>query len=73
MLPYRSQLNNPDNGVHNPQNMVKEFCLKNGISFYDPIGFCSKDNNPQKLYLFADEIHFSEEGHKTMARYILSH
>ncbi len=73
MLPYRSQLNNPDNGVHNPQNMVKEFCLKNGISFYDPIGFCSKDNNPQKLYLLADEIHFSEEGHKTIARYILSH
>jgi len=73
MLPYRSQLNNPDASARNPQNMVKAFCSSLQIPFADPIDFCSKDNNPKKLYLFADEIHFSEEGHKTMAHYILSH
>ena len=73
MLPYRSQLNNPDSNSRNPQNMVRDFCSSLQIPFADPIDFCSKGNNRKKLYLFADEIHFSEEGHKTIARYILSH
>jgi hypothetical protein len=73
MLPYRSQLNNTDKSSRNPQNMVMDFCASLQIPFADPIDFCSKDNNPRKLYLFADEIHFSEEGHKTVAHYILSH
>jgi lysophospholipase L1-like esterase len=73
LLPYRSQLNNSDTNSRNPQNMVHDFCAEKGITLYDPLDFCSKYNNPQKLYLFADEIHFSKEGHKTIARYILSH
>jgi lysophospholipase L1-like esterase len=73
MMPYRSQLVRNDDATRNPQNMVKEFCFKQHIPFADPIDFCSKSANPKDLYLFADEIHFSEAGHKMMTDYILSH
>jgi len=73
ILPYRSQLARKDESRRKPQNLVKEFCLNQQIPFSDPIDFCSKAQNPEDLYLFADEIHFSEAGHKMMADYILSH
>jgi len=73
MLPYRSQLAYKDESQRKPQNLVKEFCLNQQIPFSDPIDFCLKAQNPKHLYLFADEIHFSEAGHKMIADYILSH
>ncbi len=72
MLPYRSQLLDKDRVNRNPQNMVKAFCFNQHIPFADPIDFCSNAQNPKDLYLFADEIHFSEAGHKMIADYILT-
>ncbi len=73
MLPYRSQVVRFNDSTKNPQNMVKDFCFKEQIPFSDPLEYCSKAPNPKDLYLFADEIHFSEAGHKMMADYILTH
>ena len=73
MLPYRSQLVNTDENDRRPQKLVGDFCRSLNIPFSDPIDYCSKTQNPKDLYLFADEIHFSEAGHKMMANYILSH
>lgn len=72
MLPYRSQLQGGDEMNKVPQNMVAEYCNRNGIQFSDVSDYLKKQNNPGSLYLFADEIHFSERGHRTMADYLLS-
>ena len=75
VLPYRSQLGNEGNKTM-PQFMIKWFCRDHNIdcdyvSTRD-VGFIHASFS-SPLYLFADEIHFSEEGHKTIACYILSH
>ena len=74
MLPYCSQIAGPGPDVNNriPQTMVADYCYKKHIVFGEP----SKYIGPGRwwgLYLFADEIHLSEEGHKKLADYILSH
>jgi lysophospholipase L1-like esterase len=73
MLPYRAQLLHADSAHRKPQKLIAGFCFKQHIPFADPLDFCLKAPNARDLYLFADEIHFSETGHKMMADYILSH
>lgn len=73
MLPYRSQLSGRYKGVEKPQQLVRAYCKKNNILFYDPYDDLSHTYNAASLYLFADEIHFSEQGHDAIARFILSH
>jgi lysophospholipase L1-like esterase len=75
MLPYRSQLNGRDNN-ETPQMMVKDFCAERKITFDAITSTSAGISAPVSgdvLYLFADEIHFSEAGHKMVANYILSH
>lgn len=73
MLPYRSQLSGRYKNDEAPQQMVGNFCRENNIAFYDPLKELEQTYNPKGLYLFADEIHFSADGHDAIARYILSH
>jgi lysophospholipase L1-like esterase len=70
MLPYKSQLKNYS--VTNiPQKCVKEFCDSNSIPFSDAAEFMSKQTDINSLYLFADEIHFSEKGHLAIAKFLV--
>ncbi|MFN8288232.1 MAG: SGNH/GDSL hydrolase family protein [Chitinophagales bacterium] len=70
MMPYRSQLTE-DKGNRTPQQMVAEYCSSNGIEFFDAVDNLAKEKQPEALFLFADEIHFSAEGHKAIARFLL--
>jgi len=72
MLPYCSQITVQGTNRKTPQIMVKNFCFKEHIIFGDFSDFVLT-GRWWGLYLFADEIHFSEEGHKKVADYILSH
>ncbi|MCW5906248.1 MAG: SGNH/GDSL hydrolase family protein [Chitinophagales bacterium] len=67
LLPYRSQL---ESGNTEPQKMVTKFCKSNEISCTDVVPHLAKQPQPSSLYLFADEIHFSETGHKAIAYFI---
>lgn len=73
ILPYRSQLSGRDKDNRLPQRIVTEYCQKQGIPVADPLQYLEKQGKPADLYLFSDEIHLSEAGHKAIARFILSH
>ncbi|MES2619530.1 MAG: SGNH/GDSL hydrolase family protein [Bacteroidota bacterium] len=69
MLPYKSQLK--DYGKANrPQQLVKQFCNAHSISFSDAALPLSRQTKVNALYLFADEIHFSDKGHRAIAEYL---
>jgi len=67
MLPYQSQLKNKN---YIPQQLVKTFCDKDSIEFSDASAYLSKQEDIKSLYLFADEIHFSEKGHRAVADFL---
>lgn len=69
VLPYRSQLSEDAPNKH-PQQLIKDFCEKKQITFFDAAEFLKQKSNSKKLYLFSDEIHFSEEGHKAIAEFL---
>ena len=69
MMPYRTQFA----GHRKPQILVGDFCNKQHMDFRDVLDFKALSGFGKDLYLFADEIHFSEAGHKMIADYILSH
>lgn len=69
MMPYRTQFA----GHRKPQLLVKQYCDKQHIGFDDVLDKTTFPPFGQRFYLFADEIHFSEAGHKMIADYILSH
>lgn len=66
-LPYQSQLSSKN---YAPQQLVKEFCGTNGIEYSDAADLLAKQPDFESLYLFADEIHFSEKGHKVIADFL---
>lgn len=70
VLPYRDQLGGKDRNDNRPQTMIQDFCLKHHIAFADPLPFLRAQKPYRDLYLFGDEIHFSEKGHKAMAAFI---
>jgi lysophospholipase L1-like esterase len=70
VLPYQSQLCDKN---FRPQQLMKNFCANNSISFYDAAESFTNQINPNSFYLFADEIHFSEQGHRAIADYLLKH
>ncbi len=72
IIPYRSQIVGRDRANRIPQTLVKDFCNQHQIGFSDAIDYLSKQQNPKSLYLFADEIHFSEAGHRAIAGFLLS-
>lgn len=67
-LPYRSQLSSIN---REPQDLLRKYCKKANITFIDATDFLLKQSNFSSLYLFADEIHFSEKGHSTIAEFLL--
>jgi lysophospholipase L1-like esterase len=71
VLPYRSQLIGVNISNRKPQNAMGSFCNQAGIEFHDASAYLSKLKNPEKLYLFGDEIHFSELGHSAMKEYVV--
>jgi lysophospholipase L1-like esterase len=69
LLPYRSQLKNlNENGL--PQQLLEAFCKKQSIEVSDASSFLAKKDDIKALYLFADEIHFSEKGHRAIAAFL---
>ena len=68
LLPYRSQATGLDN--EEPQALVDSFCKANAIEVSNANEYLKKIEKPSNLYLFADEIHFSVEGHKRVAEYL---
>ncbi len=69
VLPYRSQLENND---YEPQNLMEDFCHRNQIKYLDVSKGMRSAENYKNLYLFADEIHLSDEGHKAVSKYLLN-
>lgn len=67
VLPYRSQLETKN---FIPQQMLKTFCIQHEIEYSDASVELLKEDNPASLYLFADEIHFSEKGHRAIAEFL---
>lgn len=71
LLPYRSQLSTLYNTADAPQKLVRAYCDNQSISYNDALDFFREEKNSATLYLFADEIHFSEKGHQKMASFLL--
>jgi hypothetical protein len=67
MLPYQSQLKDKN---FTPQQLVKEFCKKDSIEYSDASDYLSKQQDINSLYLFADEIHFADKGHRVIAEFL---
>lgn len=72
LLPYRSQLKPKNADTQLPQKLVMDYCKAHGIRAWNAAPFLTETQSPEALYLFADEIHFSEQGHKEMAEFICS-
>jgi len=67
MLPYQSQLRDKN---FTPQQLVKQYCEKDSIDFSDASEYLIKQPDIRSLYLFADEIHFSDKGHRAIADFL---
>ncbi len=67
VLPYKTQLYTKN---FLPQHKLKEFCNKNEIVFSDASAFLLNEPDPETLYLFSDEIHFSSKGHRAILEYV---
>ena len=64
MVPYRSQFHSHDN---QPQQILGSLFRIAGISYLDLLPLMRETNQPDRLYLFADEIHLSAAGHRAVA------
>lgn len=65
MLPYRTQLLRAD--TDGPQQLVAATCARLGIPFTDLRPVLAAEPDPEGLYLYGDEIHFSDRGHRAVA------
>lgn len=74
LLPYEYQLRNYSNEeLFRPQRLLGENLNREGIRVLDPKDFLIRNARDTKdLYLYADGIHFSEKGHRLLARYLHS-
>ena len=64
LFPYKSQFVSSNFA---PQQTLAYHMGINGLSFVDLSSYLRKVDNPTALYLFSDEIHFSENGHEAIA------
>jgi lysophospholipase L1-like esterase len=64
IVPYQSQFETKNLF---PQQTLAYYLGMNGVVFRDLFPMLSKHPNYKKLYLFADEIHFSAEGHRMLS------
>jgi lysophospholipase L1-like esterase len=69
LLPYRSQVNGKNDPLL-PQQLVQDFCNSEGISCHDASTYLKESKDSENLYLFADEIHLSETGHRVVAHFL---
>lgn len=69
LLPYRSQVNGKNDPLL-PQQMVQDFCNSEGITCRDASVYLKESKHAEQLYLFADEIHFSETGHRVIKDFL---
>lgn len=69
LLPYRSQVNGKGDTLL-PQWLVEDFCKSEGISCHDASTYLKESKDAENLYLYADEIHFSETGHRVIAGFL---
>ncbi|MCS6934460.1 MAG: SGNH/GDSL hydrolase family protein [Chitinophagales bacterium] len=67
LLPYRSQLNTSGIYAQSPQQLLSDSLRALQIPHRDLLYELNNVENPAALYLFADEIHFSSAGHRTLA------
>jgi lysophospholipase L1-like esterase len=67
VLPYQSQLSSKN---FTPQRLINQFCKEKGIDCSDAAENLQKQPDYADLYLFADEIHFSEKGHRAIADFL---
>ncbi len=63
ILPYRSQFESKNLF---PQQTLAYYLGMNGVAFRDLYPRLAQAQSTKDLYLFADEIHFSAEGHKVL-------
>lgn len=68
LLPYKSQLTENKNRA--PQDLISRSLTARDIQFVDVTDFLASQQNTDKMYLWADEIHFSESGHRAVATYL---
>lgn len=66
-LPYQSQLTNKN---FLPQQLIETFCKQHRIEFSNAATYLLQQPDYSSLYLFADEIHFSDKGHKAIAEFL---
>jgi len=73
LLPYEYQLRENYANDCLPQQKLISILNKEQISFLDAGKFLAKEGESEKdLYLYADGIHFSNEGHRALFNIILS-
>ena len=72
MLPYRSQVEASTEVEQVPQRMVGAHCRGAAIPFTDALPAFRAANDAGGLFLFADEIHLSDEGNEVLAEVLMS-
>lgn len=72
VLPYEFQLRENYYEQNIPQDVLRIFSKKHHFDFHDCRNFASKTKGDKKdLFLYADGIHFSNEGHRVLASYLI--
>ena len=70
MLPYRSQLKNPK--ANYPQQVLSQRMSVHHIPYLDLLPSLATTTQPDALYLYADEIHLSMQGHNVVAQALIN-
>ncbi len=70
ILPYRSQLCIPYDDM--PQKKLSYMLRDKSIKYHDLLTDMKAERRPGDLYLYADEVHLSAEGHRRVAESIKS-
>jgi lysophospholipase L1-like esterase len=71
LLPYEYQLRRADSASYYPQVVLRDRLDSLHIRWYDFAStFRGLPGNRDSLYLFGDGIHFSEHGHREIARFV---
>ncbi|MEX0747788.1 MAG: hypothetical protein WD275_07290 [Rhodothermales bacterium] len=74
MLPYEYQLRSgADENAFAPQTALTQRLERISVPVLDPSRYLAEmSQSPSELFLFGDGIHFSEEGHRLLADYLIA-
>lgn len=68
VMPYEAQLRpNPEPGFFDPQQLIKSFLDRHGVNVIDTTPEFREVSNPNRLFLYGDPMHLSEEGTRLAA------